>query len=533
MGQVTFDLNANEDKAVRAILEVVRANDQAESSFKKVKKAAEDHSTAAEASGQKAVQAVGGWVAGLTSLAAGVAAVKAEIEDYTRRMQESAEAAKGFLEESQRIVAGAGTAGQAPAMREWMQTVQAQNGLVTRNDVAAIYDTVANAAPQMDLAKQKEIVEEAAKQRAALGGDLKDTQLLAQVMSRLQALNPERSTQDLADMALTAIEGSGEAAKDLGNKQAFKGMQQLQQAGLSDDQALALAIGYMRTGQRATNVSTLADVLTQTKDIPTRDAFQSGLTRDADAFRMKQQQEALDLQAAREKFQSGSWNMSPVERERAQLDIQERERRMAEEQRSFEENRRKAVADQTREAAWQRADAAGRLAILEANPEERARRLGTNEAEFNLMMRGRAGIEQELATNREGDLAEQRRRQAMADPEYAKATRLLELQNEKEVARQGREQRAIDQEIRRHEFEVGLEQTEAGPLTKRGARFLYNAKEWMNDDKGQAAASRTGPEAYGYFGQRMERAAEKQEKAAEATQAAMDQNYAVDGGRLR
>lgn len=200
-----------------------------------------------------------------TAIASSLAVARAEWQAWRKEIEEINALAKTNITTRVGAIASAGDTAQAPVINQRLDDLVKRDPILLEAEATGLYGAAREAAPGIDLTKVLDIVDKAAESKALYGGDTGKMNQLADYMARFSVLMPDKSADDLADLANMFLTKTGKYGKRF-ERSGFGVLEDLKTMGVDPETGAAMALGSITHGKTVTELQPLMDAAKKTID---------------------------------------------------------------------------------------------------------------------------------------------------------------------------------------------------------------------------------------------------------------------------
>jgi hypothetical protein len=285
MAQVTFELTAKQENAVRALLSVEGSMGKVEAAAKKAGQAAGEGPSglggtlsALGISGPRDLGNIVTAITGAGGILWAIGQIKASWEEWRAAIKKAGEEMADTARDLAKIVSLSGDSKELQQVQKNINNIARNTGMDDK-DVQAMYAAARGSNRAASVGRISEITAVSAGARGAMGGNVEAQKNLAITMAGLSQIYPQASADDLGDMAKQFMNAGGQPGDA-----DFQALNKLVTAGVDPDTAMGLALAASRKQIPVRSLGGLADVLTLPRTAkPGESAFdtQFALERDS------------------------------------------------------------------------------------------------------------------------------------------------------------------------------------------------------------------------------------------------------------
>jgi hypothetical protein len=284
MAQVTFEMTAKVENAIRALLSVEGAHGKIETAAKKASKASGNEAgglgdvlKSLGVSGPSDLGKIVGAITGAGGVLWAISEIKASWTQWRNDIKKAGEDMAATTRELGKNISISGDTKDFGKINFAMQHIATAVGMDDK-DVGGIFSAARSSNRLASTDKIVDITRTAARARGAFVGDVASQQQLGKIMAGLAKIYPTASTNDLGDMAKQYMDAGGTA-----DDADILALNKLTAGGISPDAAMGLALAAAEQGLPAKSLGGLADILTLPMNVGKGDSLfktQFALERD-------------------------------------------------------------------------------------------------------------------------------------------------------------------------------------------------------------------------------------------------------------
>ncbi|MBX7073107.1 MAG: hypothetical protein K1X71_08150 [Pirellulales bacterium] len=236
MADVALVFSGKTDDAEKAFRKLEQENNRLRESLKKT--ASQSKTAAAESTKgfQSQISMIGGLVGGLATVGTAVAVVTKAYGEWRREIESIDQKHRQFASELGRTLAQTGDLPHASKIQAALASVKG----ATRDESKAAFTSIRGALPTDEIGRVLGLTAHTARLAPIL-----DPAMLGQVVGEFADLAPAKRPQDVVDLAVTALERSGNDAASLTEDGFLRSVKILKGAGMNTEQALGMGLASL------------------------------------------------------------------------------------------------------------------------------------------------------------------------------------------------------------------------------------------------------------------------------------------------